>query len=464
MNQLKSEKILSAATRIPARGKSVLLLQYLGGFFLLSAILVALTTAGVETRPYVYVFRATFALFSAALIAVSLLHPGLIYRGPILWPLAIFWMLYLGRLLLDGYVSPALLRLSPLEYLSYAVGMCLIPMIAFFRRHDISTLQLGYKALLWSNYAAVALSVWVYRGYLGTDFGRLGTNDEVAVNPLTISYIASSLISLCFFDLIHRAKYFNRRALLMYSGLLLGSIGLIIGASRGSLVAIFAALLALLYMRLRARTFRGVFIFCILATTSATLLVYYSDRLGSNMNERIAYTITELAIGDSGSGRLYYMSQALREFVQHPLFGSGVDIQMTGTYPHNLFIESFMTTGIVGGLAFSIFALCALVKALKLLRSRPDLGWVSILFIVHFIEGQLSGALYMSAIFWYMAAIVITVHSQFGEIPRLGGTFVQGTAGMRRQIGDGVRLRNPPRAPAGLKRELSDPEEGAPSA
>ena len=51
------------------------------------------------------------------------------------------------------------------------------------------------------------------------------------------------------------------------------------------------------------------------------------------------------------------VSGAVNQFFESPVFGSFLEEKIFKEYPHNLLLESFMATGILGGLLFVIYYL-----------------------------------------------------------------------------------------------------------
>jgi len=390
----------------------VAVLQILGAFYAIPAIIIVLVFVGENTRPYLYPIRAVFAGLCSLVIVQLLLFPRRGFWGWAQIPLAVFWGAYLLRIIFDGYIQQSDLRLRPDEYLNYAIGMCLVPMWSFFRNRSPSTLRLMFSTLFWSSTFGVALSVWVYRSLLGTSFGRLGSEEGTAVNPLTVSYMASTLVILCLYKLLYSTSVFRFKDLIYHGGIALGGVALIMGASRGPLVAVLLCGAIALYYRLKEKAFVRVILYGVGLVFLLIIGAKVAEMLGSNVAERIAYTREEAKAGSGEFGRMPVAVLAIKEFLESPLLGSGLDVKETKSYPHNLLVESLLTTGLIGGGAFIAFLLSCVLAALRLLRGPGEVAWIPMLFFAYLVESQLSGAVYMSSVFWVAAALTLTVDRQ----------------------------------------------------
>jgi O-antigen ligase len=129
------------------------------------------------------------------------------------------------------------------------------------------------------------------------------------------------------------------------------------------------------------------------------------ERLGFRAVDRIV-ALRDLRADASTEVHVEGARGAWEEFLDHPAFGSGLDESRTGEYPHNVVIESFMATGVLGGAAFSIILLCSSVAAAKLMTTNAT-RWISLLYVQYLVSALVSGALYLSGTMWCFIAAVI---------------------------------------------------------
>ena len=126
--------------------------------------------------------------------------------------------------------------------------------------------------------------------------------------------------------------------------------------------------------------------------------------MGSNIDQRVSGTFDEME--DRSESRFDLWQGAWEDFVENPLTGRAFDGRY-GTYPHNLLLESFMATGIVGGLSFLWILLNGVQAAWQLIRHSTEHAWLGFLFFQMTVYAMFSGALWSHFGFWYILAAVL---------------------------------------------------------
>lgn len=87
-------------------------------------------------------------------------------------------------------------------------------------------------------------------------------------------------------------------------------------------------------------------------------------------------------------------------------------------YPHNIFVEVLVDTGIAGVIILSVILIFFLISSGKLWNMVPQEAWS--VFVVSLVHAQFSGDLYDSrGIFLLISLIALSIHSQYAR----GGTF-----------------------------------------
>lgn len=128
--------------------------------------------------------------------------------------------------------------------------------------------------------------------------------------------------------------------------------------------------------------------------------------------------VGELTGSDDYSQRPELLIQAWRIFLEHPIFGSGLDsywAEFGGTvdqdYPHNIVAEIAVTVGVVGLAVFAVF----LVRLIADCRSRAPLAIEQIGLVVGAVfvlaESMFSGDFYDTRFFWIFAVAVVNLRS-----------------------------------------------------
>jgi O-antigen ligase len=135
------------------------------------------------------------------------------------------------------------------------------------------------------------------------------------------------------------------------------------------------------------------------------MLMNLTEDLGSGLVDRFGDINSEYGEG----GRFSLIWEAVSDISESPILGSGLELRNSQTFPHNVVIEAFLTTGIFGGSLFVGLCVWAILRSMRILVFAPQRGWVALLFIFYFVFSEVSGALYLSWAFWYSFAAVMSL-------------------------------------------------------
>jgi O-antigen ligase len=107
----------------------------------------------------------------------------------------------------------------------------------------------------------------------------------------------------------------------------------------------------------------------------------------------------------STADRVLLISRALAQFESSPLVGDAFVESVSRFYPHNMAVDTLMTTGIIGfGLYFALLLFCA-GAGWRILRTRHS--WLTLLYVQMTVASMFSGAAYFDATFWGSSAILL---------------------------------------------------------
>jgi O-antigen ligase len=117
--------------------------------------------------------------------------------------------------------------------------------------------------------------------------------------------------------------------------------------------------------------------------------------------------------GDSsGRGELY--QQGIKIFSENPIFGGRI-LYFDGMYPHNIFLEILMATGIVGLILYLYFFKDCVNFMFRLKEysiTNPHTVWVPILWLQYFILSLFSYNLHSSSEVWYLTAMILVLNKK----------------------------------------------------
>lgn len=294
--------------------------------------------------------------------------------NPGLMPLLLLFGIYGIRLLYDVVGLDIIPPLSSAGYiLLYFFGLTVLPVISIAFSFEADDMEILHKWLFWSLILTnVALLYYVLEsGDLAAEntlayrFQVSGQDDATSVlNPITISLMGSVLLLF----VIGRFAAFSRMSPLSQVGhLLVFAIGLanmLLGGSRGPVVAfvfglIFVAASALKGSSGRIGQFKirpRVWVYLGLMIAGGLMIALYSDLTIA------AFDRFRTMFDGSGSRiieeRDYIAAAAWDDFTKSPVIGYSY-ITMNGTaLAHNVFLESFMALGVIGG---GVYLLCLFI-------------------------------------------------------------------------------------------------------
>ena len=119
--------------------------------------------------------------------------------------------------------------------------------------------------------------------------------------------------------------------------------------------------------------------------------------------------------------RFHFLSEAWNAFLEKPFFGHGIGsggLILRGEdlreFPHNLFVESLMELGIIGGILYLLIYLLFFLRNLQLARNVKALRVLFIATFLFFLEDNKSGSFdaWRIALFWIMIFIIERQHYQ----------------------------------------------------
>ena len=378
------------------------------GYPLISAIPVLF---GLDSRAVSIPYRAFVALLSLGVIVSVAIRRRKAYSGLFWFPFAVFWALYLLRLVLDTVFLPSPLRLSAAEYFMYSIGMVFIPTVALLIRQDDKTLELGLRVT--TAMTAVACAAAVLLGaksvasgdlsFLVT--GRLATD---TLNSISLGHLGASLFILSTFLLLRkRSPSHVPNAVLM--GLIgLGLLAVGASASRGPILVLLTVFPVLLWSAYRnGARIRAPFVGLLVIGGALAAMQSLQENLGFSVVSRLALA-ANYAEDPSSQGRVELIRGAWGAYLDHPVLGSGLEEPASGFYPHNVVVESFMATGIFGGLAFAALVVLSLAATWRLMKNDPANGWIALLYLQYLVGAQFSGSLSGSPEMWCLMAAVVS--------------------------------------------------------
>jgi len=336
----------------------------------------------------------------------------------ILGPLAIFWIFFLIRMANDTFYYGHVLTFEPYSYWVWGVGGCFIPLLG------ISKMQfydgIGEEIFRWTFYLTMAAAILTIPN-IGTSLqlegGELqetGRGLIQGLNPISLGHLGVQLLVMGVWYLFLRPDWRLSLSNVRYViGMIVGTYLALVANSRGPLVAfVFVALFAFAASRLRSRYVLLGLLF--LGAVAFVPIINLVDALsGTAIYARLFEQSQFEEVNTIARIELYNSAWSL--FLDHPLLGAGLEDPTFGGYPHNVFIEAFMATGIFGGVAFAVGVLAAVYAAFQIMREAPLYAWIALIALQQLISAQLSGTLVQTTTMWGGIGLIISITSSLAR-------------------------------------------------
>lgn len=321
----------------------------------------------------------------------------------------IFYILILARIISDTFIIPKDLGTPGVTYLFRFGSMVVIPSLAFAIEINDSNASRARKGVKYSCIIFLVLGFYLYRDALGFDYRTLqhfaGWNQDELISPMMFSYIGLTLIGITIWELFYQKSY----NWLNVFALLLSLFALAWGATRNSILAL---IIIILYISLQqTKTIKSTLKVISFWLVSSLLAFYLLELSGSHLLSRFNQLFTELSKGDmnAGSYRLEIWVNGFNQFLSNPLFGSSIEESSVKYVAHNMYLESFMSTGLLGGTLFIVICIFTFLNGKKLLKNNSPLGWLMILFLERLFTGVMSTSI-LDPLFW-LPVIAINANS-----------------------------------------------------
>jgi len=380
------------------------------------------TYLGVEGRLVTVPFRAVL-LILCVWCGTLALRRGLPRHldSPVSVLCCIFWVAYGSRAAWELVTHPwvgAQYTPEPWEFVLY-LFFCTIP--AFSSTYVAGDIRVYRSALNWILVFSVLGCVlalqfnWVDLTTYSSS-ARLQGND--LLSPILYGHLGATAAILGVFSLVQK----SRTSLRSFGAVAIpiGVVTVLLSASRAPLIALATLAPLTLYFGCSGRIGRlGIWLVPLLAACFfgfPALIEQVSNR-GVDLYTYFG-TIDAFTASDSSLSRMRLMSDAWGAFQKNPLLGAGLFETYLRTYPHNVVLEAFMSTGVLGGTAMILLLGLGLVKSFQLMRKIPDMAWVPLLYLEYLIHLMVSGCIYFDPTAFALLGVVLAAVPTRSQVRR----------------------------------------------
>jgi len=371
------------------------------------------TVAGVVSTPYAIAMRG-LVVFTSLVVIVYYASKNCkqLKNNTLAFGLFLFWVLYLFRIFYSTAFSNEVLAYNWTYYWIWSVGACLVPITAILlmeisAQQFVKIFKYSYLILIVSGLVATLKGSGLELDGDGelVEKGRLVV---AALNPISMGQLGVSILILSIWALCYRFQQFLFVFKLLFLINIVIGVYLIVGSnSRGPLLSALACMCYMILFSSQKIRFYISSIFGIFLFIFPIIALYVEDNYGFSTYSRI---VDENQIeSESTTNRLDRYYSVWSDFIQNPLFGSGLEEPIFGGYPHNIFVEGYMSTGIVGGTLLMMLMLLTTVHSIKIYKHNAAYSWISLIFVQYITSAQFSGAIYASTHLWINLAIIVAI-------------------------------------------------------
>lgn len=386
----------------------------------------------VDSNPINFIFRIIFLAIALGLLVFTILvREGELSKSNKGWIWFLcFWIVYSARLIYDLEVQGlTYLETDAFYVYSFAFGVTLIPSIAVYKTASfishrqsvnlcitllfISNLCLFYSIL--SSRAWNLMEVLLLRGEVTVE---IQGETQSIVNPITVSYFGALLAVLALVRLLFSTERSKSIKTFEIVCLAIGVSNLIIGASRGPLITFFVLLFYVLYSYYGSSKRIGYVAFASIILIVSFLGSIQDYLLTVPANSPLAVVSRFSGLYSSGrviekEERQYEWQSAIEQFLDRPVLGDAFVTRYDKSYSHNLFLDVFMSTGVIGAMLFSLMFFWLFKKLRALHNQRPPnlhLRIFLVLWLGAFLSNMFSGGLFVAANFWMLTAFILSLN------------------------------------------------------
>ena len=387
----------------------------------LLALLIALTFTGYSLYSFLSVWMGVDASASrtitipyrAVVLAISLLlwsRAYLMHQIIASWRthklFFAVWGLYTIRLIYDTCFRPAELSRPAYEYWAYAMGVSLFSFLGMLQPLSALVSRLAIRLMWVMLFIACLLGLTTQSAAIVLSEGRVEGNS--ILNTVSYGQAGVSFILVSTYLMLETQKTSVLITLALCTIPAFWTVAA--SASRSPPICLVIGMAVWALHAWRCGRLRmagaGILIFVVILVKAVSVLMSQ----GSTLTSRFVETYETYNANSSELERFEVWEQTWDEYWSNPIFGAGIELS-SGTHPHNLFLEAFLATGLLGGCLYIWLQFSALRDCFSLAGSK-EFGWLPLMFAQWFVLSQFSGHFRGSMELWAIMLLQATVLAQ----------------------------------------------------
>jgi len=354
------------------------------------------TDSRAVTVPYraLFLVLCSTVLFSPRLRKTIKVHKDFI-------PILLFWFFYYIRASYDTAFHLDDIKMSISDFWLFAFLLSFYPMLPLLCKINLSTITTAKHFVFFMAIALNILSIaHNYSALTTMNLSRFKSNE--ILNPITSGQIGAILTIMSFTYLYKKTTWIMFSLIALIA---LGVANVFLAASRGPVVQLVIMLLVFILLNIKRIGYKKLSFLLFLFTC---LSIYFSDYI--SLYNTIMKRLEGTGLSQSGSDQARYIlfTGAWDQFLSHPLLGDFIEGRIYGGYPHNIFLESLMALGVLGGIAMIYIFVSAFRNSTSIMKfSSTD--WLGCILIMQMVAQLTSGSIYSSFAFWSLIAVISNI-------------------------------------------------------
>lgn len=333
----------------------------------------------------------------------------------VLW---MFWLMIFGRFIYD------ILRLEnpfltgwKIDTFSYMLPMTMLPMLIFQKIH----ININFEKTLFWVYGL--LSIAVLMSFVNTPELMYATDVQLKASNssgvIATGHLGLTVLILTVF-IFKKYRIAGIRKICMLFMAVLSTFIFLRSGSRGPILSSFVVGSVALLSISRNKTKSLMWLF-VVGVILFALSEYFIE--GIRLISPVLVDRFERKMDNGGqlNDRVELYVWAWNEFTQHPLIGSAFAIytfmfsDIGVSYTHNVFLETLMQTGVIGGVLFIYIYIKAITAEIKLLVMKHPAAWVGLIMVQMMTKVMVSSAFYLTPTISLGMVIVFLSSNKFSN-------------------------------------------------
>ncbi len=345
--------------------------------------------------------RAVTIPYRAFALLISLLAIGLnLKRKSIKFPiglklLLVYWGLLIIRIFYDLNLREDIYIRESFQLWMFIFGMCIPAIISVYKSFEAINLDLAFYWIIGLIALTLVITFFSNQTLLMNSEELIGRQSaNIALNTISFGHLGTMGIILALFFFTKRNTNLFMKVLLIIF-IIMATFSMLRAGSRGPIFSLLIVLLFWMFSQ-RKDILIGLVSLILIFSVIFIFLEQILDFIGNVspiMEDRLRASIYE----KDTSAREPYYKYALQAFLEHPFLGKQFAIfrgEEGYIYPHNIMLEAFMATGIIGGGVFLTFLVISLKKSYILIKKNAEHFWLSLILIHQIMYNTTSGTFY----------------------------------------------------------------------